>query len=260
MMEKSKVLPHINQCIIHKASLTIKPDEALVSLKDYASWKTLLDAATVRNHTILMNIAKTLGDKEVPHIVYHRSCRSVFTLSRDLNTLKRKATEAEDNEDGPNGSSTKRPSRRTSSESRIYDTECIFCGVDKRYKETWTREKLVKATQLRVDEKLREVAVKKDDAKIISVTSRDIVAAEAHYHHSCYRHYTRIEQPKHRITEKTDESEVFYQEAQHGAFNDVTQYVRTDIFPNRRYTVMTDLIKRLEMFMKSRGSRTESLN
>ncbi len=53
------------------------------------------------------------------------------------------------------------------------------------------REKLTKAVQLRVDETLRKFAIQKGDEHIIAVTSRDIVAAEAHYHTSCYKNYTR---------------------------------------------------------------------
>ena len=51
-------------------------------------------------------------------------------------------------------------------------------------KKTYVRsspEKLVKATQLRVDETLRNIATENCDHKIMSLTSREIVAAEAHY-------------------------------------------------------------------------------
>ena len=42
-------------------------------------------------------------------------------------------------------------------------------------------EKVVKASQL------HQIAVAKRDKKILAMTSRDIVAAEARYHRSCYR-------------------------------------------------------------------------
>ena len=45
--------------------------------------------------------------------------------------------------------------------------------------------------QLRADQTLRKCAIQKGDEKILAVTSRDIVAAEAHYHVSCYKNYTR---------------------------------------------------------------------
>ena len=71
---------------------------------------------------------------------------------------------------------------RSSSESRVYKEECIFCQKTKYKKRTNTREDLIKARELRADKTLRETATKKGDSRIISLTSRDIVAAEAHYH------------------------------------------------------------------------------
>ena len=53
-----------------------------------------------------------------------------------------------------------------------------------------TRETLVQAKEIRSDENLRQIAIRKCDENIIAVTSRDIVAAEAWYHRSCYK-YTR---------------------------------------------------------------------
>ena len=50
---------------------------------------------------------------------------------------------------------------------------------------------MVKAAQLRVDETLRNIATEKCDHEIMALTSREIVVAEAHYHRSCYRGYTR---------------------------------------------------------------------
>ena len=54
-------------------------------------------------------------------------------------------------------------------------------------KGTKTREKLVQEVRLRADQTLRECAIQKADERILAVTSRDIVAAEAHYHISCYK-------------------------------------------------------------------------
>ena len=44
------------------------------------------------------------------------------------------------------------------------------------------------------DLRIRDVANLKSDGRILSLTSRDIVAAEAHYHASCYKAYMK-EQP-----------------------------------------------------------------
>ena len=45
--------------------------------------------------------------------------------------------------------------------SRIYKQECMFCEKDKYFRSSNSREKLVKATQLGVDETLRNIATEK---------------------------------------------------------------------------------------------------
>ena len=116
---------------------------------------------------------------------------SLFTMKRDLETLKRRAEENLGDEPCISASTTKRPTRQSSC-SRVYDPICIFCQKAKYLKRTSSREKLIKVTQLRVDQRPKECAAKKGDDKILPETFRDIIAAEAHYHASCYRNYTRV--------------------------------------------------------------------
>ena len=59
----------------------------LISLKDLDSWKTLLDAAVTRNHEGILDIAKTLKEGELPQILYHKKCRAIVMLKRDLQKL-----------------------------------------------------------------------------------------------------------------------------------------------------------------------------
>ena len=178
------------QCIIcTQKSPSNERDDRLVSPQTYESWQTLLEAAKIRSHEPIIGIAKHLIEKEVPNVYYHRKCRSIFTMKRDLETvMKRKASESFGDD---TGCSSKRLCRRPS-ESRVYDATCIFCDKVKFKKGSRSREKLTQAVQLRADQTLRECAVQKRDEKILAVTSRDIVAAEAHYHHSCYKNYTRM--------------------------------------------------------------------
>lgn len=167
----------LEQCIIHHGSVSTE-DTHVVTLKDYASWKTLLDAAKLRNHVPILQIAKSLKQDEIPNLGYHRQCRSLFTMKRDLEALKRKAEHTcDDDNDTDTNCEAKRLSRTVSVESRIYARICIFCEQVKYVKRTQTREKLVQATQLRVDERLRDCAIQKGDEKIIAITSRDIIAA-----------------------------------------------------------------------------------
>ena len=159
------------ECIIHYKTLNIEPDERLVSLQDYDSWLTLLEAAEVRNHIPILEIAKNATEHEVPLVFYHRKCRSMFTMKRDLESLKRKADSSVEALCTATGGIT-RQKRKVSSDSRVYDEECIFCGKEKYVRGENSRERLVKATQLRVDSTLREKALSRRDEKILAVTTK----------------------------------------------------------------------------------------
>ena len=73
-------------CIIHYENEDIQAP--LTAPKDFASWETLLEVASLRHHTPLLEKAKNLSHGQVPDIVYHRQCRSRFTLKRDLQLAK----------------------------------------------------------------------------------------------------------------------------------------------------------------------------
>ena len=251
--------PTGRHCIIHKESLSIDPNEKLISPQSFESWKTLINAAQVRDHSPILDIAKSVTDKEIPVIFYHRKCRSIFTMKRDLEALKRKTDTSSTEEDAAGCSNAKRPVRRCSSESRIYDYTCIFCENVKRYKGTSTREKLVQSVELRSDRKLRACAVRKCDTKLLAITSRDIVAAEAHYHASCYRDYTRPAPGLETEPAPSQENDI-YLEKQDESYAELFHYIRTDILPNKQIIRITTLTEKLRMMMSARGihSLTES--
>ena len=62
----------------------------------------------MRNYEPLLDLSTKLGDYEFPNIFYHRKCRSIFTMKKALDSLKRKASDVE--EEGE-CSSSKRPRR-----------------------------------------------------------------------------------------------------------------------------------------------------
>ena len=150
-MEKDK-----RQCIIHYAACHDKEDEHLVSPKDISSWSALPEAAKVRNHQPVLDVTKTADENRIPNIVYHRKCRSLFTMKRDLETIKRKREETVDEESNEN-TTAKRLRRRTSTEARVYEPVCIFCNKVKFMKNPKSREKLIQAVQLRADHTLVSV-------------------------------------------------------------------------------------------------------
>ena len=89
-------------------------------------WKTLFNAATIRNHEPIVEIAKTLGEGELPKVTYHRQCRSIFTLKGNLNKLSLLDAKERANCNSTNSrrSSIRQPKANP---SRIYQRVCIFC-------------------------------------------------------------------------------------------------------------------------------------
>ena len=57
------------------------------------SWKTLRRAAEIRRHEEILAIAVNSPD-EIPEVYYHRKCRSIFTLKKDLDRIHAKVGKA----------------------------------------------------------------------------------------------------------------------------------------------------------------------
>ena len=118
----------MDKCIIHFKQVT---EEHLVELKDQASWETLLNAAKIRKFEPLTELDKNLGQSDIPAIKYHRECRPLFTLKRDLQKLN-----SENDKTLLPTSLNMRSSNRNSSSSQCRECEklpfsCIFCQKTK---------------------------------------------------------------------------------------------------------------------------------
>jgi len=62
-----------------------------------------------------------------------------------------------------------------------------------KYKEREkTREPLMQCKDLCADARIRNTAIQRMDERILALVGRDFVAAEGHYHGSCYRSYVYI--------------------------------------------------------------------
>ena len=249
-MEKDK-----RQCIIHYA-VCDKEEKHLVSPKEISSWLALLEAAKVQSHQAVLDVAKTVNENQIPSIAYHRKCRSLFTMKRDLESIKRKREESVDEESNP----TKRQCRRPSSGGRVYDPHGFFCSKVKFMKSPKSREKLIQAVQLRADATLRHCAILNNDARILAITSRDIVAAEAHYHASCYKSYTNIktkERDHVSDNEVVNSSQVTdmlsYEVAEVEAYVQLFHYIRNEVIPHKKVILVAQLTEKLEAFMSSKG-------
>ena len=114
-------------------------------------------------------------------------------------SLTRNLTEGkqEEEEVTPERRSSRQSSGQSSSSgsTTILTKKCIFCIKYKYVKNSKNREKLTNCLQLRADGNIRELATKRNDAKIIAVTTDELIAKEACYHFTCYRDYTRPIKP-----------------------------------------------------------------
>ena len=130
----------------------------------------------------------------------------------------------------------------------VYEKKCIFCSkVDKYQKGKKTRVPLRQALELRVDDTLRRIAIEKKDSKLLAFTSREIVAAEAQYHPSCYKNYTRSRPVKEKMPESP------YSVAEKNARQNLFCYIRTELFSFPNVVPLIMLQEKIVHFMNDAG-------
>ena len=109
---------HSSGCMIHCSDDTTP----IVSIKDEASWKTLLEAAKVRDYQHL------LGIEDFQKVQYHRKCRQVFTMKRDLEKITKNKNEKNVPKPLP-----RKQHERNKTSSHILPPRCIFCDKVEKY-------------------------------------------------------------------------------------------------------------------------------
>lgn len=82
----------------------------------------------------------------------------------------------------------------------------------------------------------------------MALTSREIVAAEAHYHRSWYREYTRPKKQGLRCDISDDT-----QDADFDAFSDLFEHIRAEVLEKQRVIPMTEVTNQFELFARQRG-------
>ncbi|XP_064116328.1 uncharacterized protein LOC135222086 [Macrobrachium nipponense] len=88
------------------------------------------------------------------------------------------------------------------------------------------------------------------DERILAITSRDIVAAEAHYHKSCYKGYTRTKPEK---SDDNQQEEDPYQKVEKAAKKMLSEFIRNDLFNKPRILPFTELTSKVITFMNQKG-------
>ena len=135
----------------------------------------------------------------------------------------------------------------------MYEKQCIFCEKKEKFvKGSKSREGLIQARQLRVDDTVRKSAEIKHDKRILALASRELVAAEAHWHQSCYKNYTRA-MIKSQNTPDTEELPDSYTEAKLNAFSRLCDYIRNELFQSNNIIELAQLSDMLRGWMLESG-------
>ena len=129
-----------------------------------------------------------------------------------------------------------------------------FCELKTKYaKGTNSREPLIQAVDLRADKVIRDIATQNSDERILVITSRDIAAAEAHYHATCYKLYTK----KKYVSTDSAKMDDSYKKAENAALYMLFEYIRLHIFSNPRIVPLTDLTLKLVSFLSDKGTEAK---
>lgn len=112
-------------CIPHSNSVQTDSDDHLISSQSYEAWLTLFEAAKISKFTPVLDVAENLEDHEVLSIFYLSKCRSIFTINRDLETIKRKNQNPQNEEVEDFIQATTK--RNVTPPTRVYSKDCIFC-------------------------------------------------------------------------------------------------------------------------------------
>jgi len=244
-IKQPKQVLGLDACIICGQEETTS---SLVQPKDVNSWQTLCNAAEMRMFDPILKLKKD-NPGTVPKAFYHCECRSTFTHKKALSRLKKVVGDDVQND----GESRKTLRHSTPETSRVYDRKCIFCDRDNKcLKHSATRESLGQAVDLRADMKLRKVATEKGATKLIAITSRDIVAAEACYHLTCYKKYTVIRPSRPTFADSKDQKdcENDYKTAEMSALQMLYRFLRVNLFSNPRIVSLVELTSKVVSAMK----------
>lgn len=83
----------------------------------------------------------------------------------------------------------------------------------------------------------------------MSITSRDIVAAEAHYHASCYKICVKEPLSSDENIKQTDH----YHKELSASISLLYRYIRTDLFSKPRIIPLTDLTTKMASLLNDKG-------
>jgi len=244
--DTSRVVADSRFCMIHSETCSDDLSVNLVTPRDVASWESLLEAATIRQCKAILDIAAVTAEGSVPAVFYHRQCRCKFTmkdsLQRVLSRTDSNTATGAGSEHGVANTPSRQP-RVLPSSSRVLDAACIFCQKTKYLKRSTahTREPLVQCRALQADDRIREYALRTQDARLLGLLGCcELVAAEARYHASCYLSCCHSQSQK---TESMDNYSDCAEDPRSKALDFVTNHLEKLLFQDKVTVAYADIAK-----------------
>ena len=109
---------------------------------------------------------------------------------------------------------------------------------------------------MRADSSIRKIATQKNDSKILALVSRELVAAEACYHRTCYRSYTRPEGSSSVNPDMSSESpDDEYARLESDAYQMLFGFIRSDVIENEKVVRLSEMTQLLVQYLMSLGAK-----
>ena len=175
----------------------------------------------------------------------------MFTTKKLLETISK-----QQGTDNQQPTAAKRTSiRQSPTTSTTYEHVFIFCEKRSKYlKGTRNREPLVQCRDLRADHSIRKSAMEKKDSRILAIAARETVAAQACYHRTCYKGYTRAEASPTGASGGCGESvEDGYVNFESEAYQMLFDYIRSDVLANEKIVRLIEITELLVSYLTSLG-------
>ena len=245
--KKRKLIPASDECFIHCSNHR----GSVISPSSLASWRVLFRAAKIRNYLPILNLPG-VSTHEIPDIKYHSQCRNIFTMKSKLEKVVQN-TSTEISEKKPPERITRKTLSNTvqKSSGSLLPVICIFCKKSSKYKKrSKTREALSMVCEFRADKRIKDAALRKKDAYILTMlaSGHDAIAVEAHYHKSCYLKYTNGQ----KIDETTSTLDNI-SECEQTAFNELVVYLDA-VIDSKRIIKFSDVKERYKQFLITGGN------
>ena len=241
-----------NECIIHCS----RDNGKLIKVTTLDKWNTLISAAKINQHAVLMDLDATKEVTIPENVYYHKNCRSAFILQANRTEKLRKIEHVVgvDSGEGSPDTIVRKSKRKSDSNEILMPKTCIFCTYLSKKKKDNTKEFTIKCTDYDAPLTIKTAQKQKQSEGIAHVLANyDLIANEAHYHTSCYKIFTKLKKEKDM---NLDEEENKREKLTDEALEQLYGYIRTEIIETKKIELMTIVMENYCSFLGEKGLDT----